>query len=72
VTDSTRQQKSKFNNPLTSTSNKQLELTDSNVGGEKLSKKGEQADFRKKERTNKNEAEEIRSPLPTKDSFENE
>jgi hypothetical protein len=44
----------------------------SEVGGEKLSKKGEQADFRKKERTNKNEAEEIRSPLPTKDSFENE
>lgn len=38
-----------------------------------MSKKGEETDLIKKERATKNEAkEEVRSPLPTKDSFENE
>jgi hypothetical protein len=35
-------------------------------------KKGEPVDFKQKERENKNAEKEIRSPLPKKDSFEQE
>lgn len=38
-----------------------------------MTKKEETPDFKRKESTNKNEAkEEIHSPLPAKDSFEND